>query len=297
MYLRFLAWPALLFFFLEFAAGQSADEKQQVVALIQAATHGQTETVKSLLQNGADVNAKHPLTKWTPLIAAALYGHVDTVDFLIKAGADVNAVDSKHATPLMKAVMQIPSDDEAALISQKAKIIKLLIRAGADPQIKDNFDSTPWEAAVYAGDTILVQAFEEAAVEGVKETRLMLAIADNDVPAVKKFVDDGANVNFRDESGANALSEAVLSGNTEILRMVIRAGADLNARFDKGWTALMLTVQYNQPDMVHLLLESGADATLKNDSGLTALQIAEAFGNTAILKLLRANREAQPRRN
>ena len=65
-----------------------------------AAEEGQTDTIKSLLANGADVNAKG-LFGWTPLHLAAQYGHKEIVEYLIeKGGADVNAKGKYGLTPL-----------------------------------------------------------------------------------------------------------------------------------------------------------------------------------------------------
>ena len=52
------------------------------------AASGQTEAVRVLLENGADVNKVSDF-QHTPLLAAALYGKVDLVKLLIEKGGDV----------------------------------------------------------------------------------------------------------------------------------------------------------------------------------------------------------------
>ena len=57
-------------------------------ALIVAARYGRLETVRHLLENGADPNAESLMKKWkTPLIAANLRGHDTVADLLVHAGA------------------------------------------------------------------------------------------------------------------------------------------------------------------------------------------------------------------
>lgn len=277
-----------LILFLQQNAIPAAPSKQEVIDLIQASTLGNSAKVAALLDHGVDVNARHRPSSWTALMAASLYGRVETVEILLRAGADVDLGDHNRSTALMKAVQIIPEKDENALLQRKAKIILMLLNAGADPYLQDKFGFTPWQVALERKDTVLVEAFEADRVSGVKETRLMLAIAGNDAKKASQLIQEGASVNYRDASGANSLSEAILSGNVEILKMVIGAKADLDARFDKEWTALMLAAHRNQPEMVRLLLESGANSILKNDAGLTALQIAEVTGNTATAEILRA---------
>ena len=277
-----------LILFLHQNAIPATSTKQEVIDFIQASTQGKSEKVAALLDQGVDVNVRHQLTGWTALMAASLYGRVETVEILLRAGASVDLIDNNRSTALMKAVQMIPEKDESALLQRKSKIISLLLNAGADPYLQDKFGSTPWQVALERKETVLVEAFEADRVSGVKETRLMLAIAGNDIKKASQLIHEGASVNYRDASGANSLSEAILSGNVEILKIVIDAKADLDARFDKEWTALMLAAQRNQPEMVRILLESGANSTLKNEAGLTALQIAEITGNTSTAEILRS---------
>lgn len=261
--------------------------KQDVIELIQASTRGDTEKVQALLNRGVDVNSKHPLNWWTALMAASLYGRVETVQLLVLAGADLDLKDKNRSTALMKAVQTMPEKDESDLLRRKAKIIEILLNAGANPSLEDKFEGTPWQVAIYKKETPLVDAFEQHHVKGVKETKLMLAIAAKDIPTAKRLLNEGANVNYRDDSGANSLSEAVLAGNVELLRLVIQANAKLDAKFDKGWTALMIATHRNQTDLVRVLLESGANPLVRNDAGITAIEIAEFSGNSAIAELLR----------
>jgi len=55
-----------------------------------AAKTGDTETVRLLIAQGANVNAKDSLG-WTPLHWATMNDHVETARLLIEKGANVNA--------------------------------------------------------------------------------------------------------------------------------------------------------------------------------------------------------------
>jgi ankyrin repeat protein len=265
----------------------ASTSRENTIALVQASTRGDTVKVEELLTSGVDVNSRHALTGWTALMAASLYGKVDTVKALLRAGAKTNLGDNNRSTALMKAVQTMPEEDESTLMQRKAEIITLLLNAGADPSLEDKFAANPWQVAIDRNETLLVEVFEKNRVSGVKETKLMLAIAANNLKEAQRLIQEGAKVNYRDSSGANSLSEAVLSGNLEMLRIVIQADAALDAKFDKGWTALMLAVQRNQPEMVRLLVAAGANTALQNDADQTALQIAELAGNNTIIEILK----------
>ena len=70
---------------------------------IAAAKDGRNANVQSLLDEGADVNAKD----WrggTALMQAAQSGHIGTVRILLDRGADVNVQDHFGQTALTKAI-------------------------------------------------------------------------------------------------------------------------------------------------------------------------------------------------
>ena len=91
--------------------------------LLKAAYEGHTETVKALLEAGADVNAKIVEGEFkgaTALFWAAGKGHTEIVQVLIAKGADVNAKGVKGWTALMLAAE-----------NRHTEIVSLLKQAGA----------------------------------------------------------------------------------------------------------------------------------------------------------------------
>ncbi len=66
------------------------DKKRQNFRLLEAAENGDLELAKSLLKDGADINAKDG-SGWTPIMRAIAANHDKMVELLIEKGADVNA--------------------------------------------------------------------------------------------------------------------------------------------------------------------------------------------------------------
>ncbi|MFI9153568.1 ankyrin repeat domain-containing protein [Streptomyces sp. NPDC053367] len=106
-------------------ARRSADEaaiaRQELMA---ATSEGDTERVRKLLDEGAEVDERYPNVggfndSHTPLLVASRDGHTEIVRLLLAAGADVNAVEPTFgAVPLHKAVYNGHADITADLVRQ-----------------------------------------------------------------------------------------------------------------------------------------------------------------------------------
>jgi hypothetical protein len=87
-------------------------------ALHSAASQGEINVVRDLLDKGADVNEWHG---FTPLMSAAGKGHANVVKLLIARGADVNTMSQRGASAL-----------GYAAISGNTGMLKLLVDHGAN---------------------------------------------------------------------------------------------------------------------------------------------------------------------
>ena len=107
---------------LEKGADVNAKNKYDDTALIHAAYAGDTDTVAVLLEKGADVNAKDDMGR-TALIEAARQGRTETVRALLEVGADVTTRDKEGETALSKAEKHNYSD-VVALLKNPAGILQ-----------------------------------------------------------------------------------------------------------------------------------------------------------------------------
>ena len=121
------------------------DNTEVDTTLIQAAKKGNTELVKSALNNGANVNAKDA-DGWTALHQAALYGPKEAVELLIAKGAAVNVKEKDGWTPL----------DQAAY-NGIIEVAEFLISKGADVNAKNNMEMSPLHHASIKGHKQIVQ--------------------------------------------------------------------------------------------------------------------------------------------
>jgi Ankyrin repeats (3 copies) len=85
---------------------------------------------------------------------------------------------------------------------------------------------------------------------------LFLAAATGKAEAVRYLLDEGADVNARDEFGHTALTEATFNGNVAVIRELLVRGADINNVAVDG-TALDLATRTNNAAAADLLKHYG----------------------------------------
>ncbi len=86
-----------------------------------AATKGQLEMAKFLVEHGADVNYVHPVTQWTAFHLAAFDNYDDIVKYLAAHGADIN-----KKTKADLSIVRIMKDEGA----RGENMVKLLTSLG-----------------------------------------------------------------------------------------------------------------------------------------------------------------------
>ncbi len=210
-------------------------------ALENAAQRGDVEMLRSLLSAGI----KDPDAKTEALKRASFAGKMDAVRLLIGSGADPTAPDVlvRAAGSGIPAVVQEilkykpdanrrGQDGTTALIAclqayhykdkevNLKEVVRILIDAGADPNLADNKGKTP-----------------------------LIANA-RDLDIARTLIAHGANVNARADDGFTPLLNA---GTVELTRFLLEHGADPFAKTKQGETALDLAKQMNRNDQAALL--------------------------------------------
>ena len=147
---------------------------------MEAAVEGYTDTALTLLEKGADVNARDN-EEWTPLFWAAFSRRTDTVRALLEKGADVNAKNKYDDTALIHAAY-----------GGDTNTVRVLLERGADVNVKDDM-----------GRSALI----EAAGEGHMDT-------------VRALLEKGADVNTQDRDGDTPLSKAEKHNYSDVIALL-----------------------------------------------------------------------------
>lgn len=116
---------------------------------------------------------------------------------------------------------------------------------------------------------------------------LVLAASNDDLNAVKKLLEEGADVNKRDDdTGTTALDEAVMHGNRDMVRVLLNAGAEVNARTRNKQTALMRLDNDATASLVRDLVNAGARVNARDADGDTPLIMASRYSTPEVVKAL-----------
>src|SRR5262249_37735189 len=75
-----------------------------ISALHFAARQGSVDSVRALLDAGADLNQRSNGDRITPIIVATMNGHFDLANLMLERGADPNLAEDNGVTPLYAAI-------------------------------------------------------------------------------------------------------------------------------------------------------------------------------------------------
>jgi len=261
--------------------GKTGRELKAAGSIFSAAESGLVDAVKTHLAAGIDVNGKNK-AGYTALHLAVKKGHIEVVRVLLEAKADI-AIASKSGKTALHYV---------AYYKGSIDLAKLLIDAAAPVNVMDKRRKTPLDyARARRNDALVELLLAKGARTGRElraETDIHYAAANGYAEAVRRFIENGGDVNADDRGGYTALQYAAYNGYIEVVRVLIEAKADVNATSNKRKkTALQYAAQKGRKEIALLLLDKGADVNALDKAGRTALDIALRYRRTETGELLR----------
>jgi ankyrin repeat protein len=275
-------------------------EMPELTELEQAVLANDIERVRFLMANGADPNAVDPYDR-TALMFASERGYTNIVKLLLEYGSDVNAREVGGCTALMLASERGYTDIVKLLLEHTDDTTYINAKTKAwyycRPKIREGYCTYRYTAlrkAEINGYKDVVDLLKKAGAkrddnEDINKTLLAMAI-DADTKGVRYLIDEGADVNAKDDNGKTVLMFAAEMGSSDLIEYLIENKADVNAMDNDGNTALLGAVQgfsLYQTCIVKMLIDYGADVNAKNHSGDTALiEAVRTSRHTEVVKLL-----------
>jgi len=260
-----------------------------------AARQGQLESVKALLEAGANVNQRGAGDPVTPLMIATMNGHFDVAKYLVDQGADPNLAQSNGATPLY-AALNCQWSDKALYPQPRAyeqqhtsylDLMKTLLEKGADPNAR--LRRKVWYAQY---------DFDQSGVDESGATPFFRAAYAADVEGMKLLVEYGADPNIRTMRTPGRVRTGdvtrevqdvsplppVPPGGPAITALLAASGEGYGEGFAANHhhhaPAGML------PAVKYLVEEIGMDVNAKDHDGNTAIHNAAARGDNEMILYL-----------
>lgn len=250
--------------------------------MIRAVQEGQTETITTLLQNGANANLQ--MDDKTPLFWAVMENNGDAVKILLMYNADCNIPTITGITPL-----------DLARIYRNQDMANLLIEAGAkEDHVEHNQEKPEIVVAADYGktksvDSLIKQGVNINAKNMYHDCALSVAAENGYVEIVILLLQAGAEVDIRDNYNKSPLYCAVSNDHYQVAKNLLTYGANPNFTVSKkvgGFTPLIEAVRNSNVQMVELLINNGADVERQTYEGETAISYAKRYNNKSIIALL-----------
>ena len=281
--------------FTEEAGNHFTDEPEE--RLIDAVDQGDIETLRRLLQEGADPNETDAYGTDRPLWPAVALENFEMAKLLLSAGADPN-IPSRDGISVAFLAVQIGNPEILAavteaggrfgtvsgnevevitkalhrvLLHRNAELLRVMIESGVDP-------NTQVPSSTYL----------DANADGVRDLWLVPilheALGRKQADMVQVLLDAGADPNA---TGFFFLLEEDPGNPQENIAALFGLEEDPNIKSGPyGNTPLREAIWYRNIEMVEILLAGGADTEMLNRREETALIAAIESGDTEIARLV-----------
>ncbi|CAK1543165.1 unnamed protein product [Leptosia nina] len=199
-----------------------AETHEGHTALYLACSHQSSiPLIKALLDHVPDIANYGSTESVTPMHVCCGQGRVDVLQLLIDYNAMINVQDFDGDTPL-----------HDAALSTRHEAVSLLLHAGADPEIRNEVDYTPFHLACYKGCLQTVQNIfpfttniNQVTVNG--DSPLILAAQGCNAEIVTFLLKNGADPHIKNQYGDLAITVALNMGYSDIFNILL-AVMDVN---------------------------------------------------------------------
>lgn len=120
------------------------------------------------------------------------------------------------------------------------------------------------------------------------EQRIVLFgdIESGNLRLTRQYIENGGNIELKDEDGRSLLSQAILAEREELVTMLLAKGANIHSTDRDGKQPIHYAVAAENPQFMEDLLTRKADINAMSAIGETPLHVAINSGNPALVQTI-----------
>ena len=167
--------------------------------------------------------------------------------------------------------------------------------AVSDPELNEQLIAAAYENDVETASRLIEQGADVNAKDETVQSAYLIATSEvgDDPRLLELTLANGADVRSLDSYNGTGLIRAADRGYTTIVARLLETDIDVDHVNRLGWTALLEAIILGGGDAAHtevvrLLVEAGADVNLADSQGMTPLAHARASGYEDMAEILRA---------
>lgn len=231
--------------YLELGADPDIMSNEGFTPLMLCAMRGDTETIRLLINSGADIKKLGTNDSCNALSLSITYKHAPATELLIKAGSDVNWRYKQNGASLLIFAAAYGMFD----------IVKNLISSGALVNVVDSSG----------------------------ESALFKAVKTDDSAFIAYLLEKGADANHLNKNGQTALHIAAAEGKENVVKAMIHAGVQLDPLSTSDRTPLNYALGHKHTAIAKYLLSQGANVQIRDNRGIPILAYACEINDYSIV--------------
>lgn len=262
-------------------------ESKKLSDFFHAIDHKDYETLEQMLDEGFDLETKHPVTSHTPLMHALIQGHDDMLFFFVNLGANIYTTDKEQNSLFFHALrygselfinyliryhaFNMQSHAMRKKSFQRYNQDRKLPTLSAYSMLQSDFEfDEDIFRTVRRGDIAQLVYYlnnqgDPQRTNSKKQTLLHLAIIAGSKPMILLLLNQSISIDCKDKFGNTPLIYSALYPNRlGFLKLLIKRQATLNQSNHSEHTALTMAIRKHNFDAIWELLKNGANINLRD---------------------------------
>ncbi len=265
-----------------------------------AAAEDRTAIIDYLIAKGVNINKKDAGGR-TALMYAAAEGQDNTIKKLIESGADISIVDANGASAKDYAISEEEYETTDHLNNEEDEVLGMHSEnLGNLSEALGKYSEERGNHSEQRGHNSGAHRFHSNAHGNYSNnlgttSEIHRATTNGWIEKVQRMVEQGADVDARDEEGRTPLHIASAKNHNIDVEVLVDLGADVNARDGHGRTPLMHAAVNGQKAAAAMLISKGANVHIADEDGMRAYELARTRGhfNLADYFILIMNNQAK----